>query len=251
MVDLDLVRELTKLQFKIEYRTTILGYFWIPIRPFIWTLILYVVFTHLKSKEEAFVFQLLLAVTMWHFFVEATNGGMNALVSHKKILENISIDTRNFVLAGVFSTTIPFIINFVIIQFLIIIFYKVPSFYYFQVLIINFVAEIVLVIGVSLCLAMLYTKKTDIRYIWQSICRVGFFLTPIIWNTTDFPSNIQKVLLLNPMVPLIENLKMSLLGIVPRYPIIIYVMVFMLLLVVMWKLFRDSMKFFVENLLTS
>ena len=73
-----LLKELIKTDFKLRYQGSVIGYLWSILKPLLLFLILYLVFVRFMRFGEAiphFAVALLLGITIWNFFSEATNMG--------------------------------------------------------------------------------------------------------------------------------------------------------------------------------
>lgn len=84
-----LLKELIKTDFKLRYQGSVIGYLWSILKPILLFLILYLVFVRFMRFGEAiphFAVALLLGITIWNFFSEATNMGMLSIVSRGDLL---------------------------------------------------------------------------------------------------------------------------------------------------------------------
>jgi lipopolysaccharide transport system permease protein len=59
-------------------------------------------------------------------------------------------------------------------------------------------------LGISLLLSIFNVYFRDIKFIWQILLQLGFFLSPIFYNLNIFPDNIKFILELNPIVPILD-----------------------------------------------
>jgi ABC-2 type transport system permease protein len=81
--NLSLTRELVTSEFKLRYQGSMLGYVWSLLKPLMMFGVLYIVFTklvRLGGDVPFYASYLLLGLVIWQFFVEATVGGMNAIL---------------------------------------------------------------------------------------------------------------------------------------------------------------------------
>lgn len=88
-----LLKELIKTDFKLRYQGSVIGYLWSILKPILLFLILYLVFVRFMRFGEAiphFAVALLLGITIWNFFSEATNMGMLSIVSRGDLLRKVN-----------------------------------------------------------------------------------------------------------------------------------------------------------------
>ena len=79
MIDVNLIKELVKTDFKLKYYGSFLGFFWSLLKPFLMLGILYYVFTYfIKVQIENFALFLLLGIIIWNYFVDTTYDSMPA-----------------------------------------------------------------------------------------------------------------------------------------------------------------------------
>ena len=79
-----LLRELVKTDFKLRYQGSLIGYLWSILKPLLLFLVMYLVFVRfLKFGGEIphFAIALLLRITIFNFFSEATNMVMLSMVN--------------------------------------------------------------------------------------------------------------------------------------------------------------------------
>src|SRR5205807_2897269 len=82
--NVNLLRELALTQFKLKYTGSALGYLWSLVKPLMLFGIMYAVFARLLragAGAPEFTVQLLLAIVLWNFFVEATSTAISSIAS--------------------------------------------------------------------------------------------------------------------------------------------------------------------------
>src|SRR5882757_8181870 len=88
-----LLRELVATDFKLRYQGSALGYLWSLFRPLFMFAILLSVFGYvlkIGSNIEHYPIYLLLGIVLWNFFVEATNNGLQSIVSRGDLIRKIN-----------------------------------------------------------------------------------------------------------------------------------------------------------------
>ena len=88
-----LLRELVVTDFKLRYQGSALGYAWSVLKTLFLFAILYIVFEkflRLGRDIENFPIYLLLGIVLWTFFAEATNLGLQSIISRGDLIRKIN-----------------------------------------------------------------------------------------------------------------------------------------------------------------
>lgn len=204
-----LLKQLVKTDFKIRYQGSFLGYLWTLLRPLALFVILYIVFARfLKVGADIpnFPVYLLLGIVLWNYFAEVTSGAVGAIVGRGDLLRKINFPKYVIILAGSFSALINLSINFVIIGlFMVLGDVALTPLALFLPL---FVLQLfVLSLAMAFFLSAAYVRFRDINYIWEVIMQAAFYATPILYPLIPeyVPTNIAKVLIMNPMAQIIQD----------------------------------------------
>lgn len=171
--------------------------------------ILYFVFVKFLRVGEGiphYPVYLLLGIVLWNYFGEVTNNGVGAIVGRGDLLRKLNFPKYVIVLAGSFSALINLVLNFMVIAlFMIINGVDVHwSIMWTPLLIIEL---FVLSLSLAFLLGALFVKLRDINYIWEVIMQAAFYATPIIYPIAMIPLLAQKVLILNPVAQIIQDMR--------------------------------------------
>ena len=189
---------------KLRYRNSILGFFWSFLEPLLILSVLYFVFTNIvKTEIENYPLYLLLGLIMWYMFQRSTTLGVTSLLDKAGIIQKIFIRREIVVISSALTAFIMTIMEFAAFGVFLAIFQFVPpiTILLFPLLLIDL---LFLSLGISLFLSVLTVYFRDIKFIWQIMLQAMFFLSPIIYKLDMFPENIQKILVLNPLVPILD-----------------------------------------------
>jgi ABC-2 type transport system permease protein len=205
-----LLKELVKTDFKLRYNGSALGMLWSVLKPLLLFAIMYVVFVHFLRFGAGiphFAVSLLLAVTLWSFFSEATSQGMKAIVDRGDLIRKINFPKYIIVV----SATISALINLAISLAVVLVFALLNGvdFHWHILLAIPVLIELyVLALGLALLLSTIYVKFRDIGHIWDVVLQGAFYATPIIYPISmvaTVSATGAKALLLNPMAQIIQD----------------------------------------------
>ncbi|MBR3137743.1 ABC transporter permease [Candidatus Saccharibacteria bacterium] len=207
-----LLKELTKTDFKLRYQGSVLGYLWALLRPLMMFAILYIVFGKLLrfgSDIPHYPVYLLTGTTLWSFFTECTNQGIQAIVVRGELIRKICFPKYIIVVSATLTAIINLLINLVVIIVFALINGVTPSWTW---LIVPFVVcELyALSLGISFLLGAINVKYRDITSIWDVCIQALFYAVPIIYPITMIASTnltAAKIILLNPIAQCIQDIR--------------------------------------------
>lgn len=204
-----LMREMVVSDFKLRYQNSFLGYLWSLLRPLMMFGVLYIVFTKIirvGTDVPYFPAYLLLGLVLWTFFAEATVGGMNAITGRGDLVRKVSIPKYIIVISTNLSALVNFCLNMSVV-FIFMLFGSVPirpTIFLAPLLIAELV---VLCLAISFLLSALFVKFRDFSHIWDVALQVLFYSTPILYSFAIVPSRLAKLLSLNPLTQIIQDLR--------------------------------------------
>lgn len=207
-----LLRELVITDFKLRYQGSFLGYLWSLLRPLALFVILYIVFVkflRFGGSIPHYPVYLLLGIITWNYFAEVTSTGVGSIVGRGDLLRKINFPKYVIVLAGSFSALINLAINLVVV-FIFMLWNGVDfrmTILWAPLLIVELFT---FALALSFLLSALYVKLRDINYVWEVIMQGAFYATPIIYPISNIPEKWAKLLMLNPMAQIVQDLRYAL-----------------------------------------
>ena len=208
---LNLIYELSWLDFKLKYYGSVLGILWSLIKPFMMLGILYVVFFYfLKVGIPDYQVYLLLGIVIWNFFADATIDSTNNMAAKANLLQKTNLPPFAVIVSSVIQSFWTFAITLGIffIFFLVLGFHFTWSAIVIPLLVL-FLA--LLVFGVALAIAPLYMRFRDFRHIWEIFLQMLFWITPIVYQYTNVPEKYLRWYLLNPVARIVIDARNALL----------------------------------------
>lgn len=204
-----LLRQLVITDFKLRYQGSSLGYVWSLLRPLALFVILYFVFAKFLKIGDSiphFPVYLLVGIVLWNYFAEVTSGSVGAIVGRGDLIRKINFPKYVIVLAGSFSALINLALNFVVIAgFMIVNDVDIRSTIVFMPI---FILELfIFSLAVSFFLSAVFVRFRDVNYIWEVIMQGAFYATPILYPLSLVPDNIAKILMLNPIAQIIQDIR--------------------------------------------
>lgn len=204
-----LLKQLVKTDFKLRYQGSVLGYVWSLLRPLLLFVILYIVFAKFLRIGDAIPYYplyLLVGIVLWNYFAEVTTGSVASIVGKGDLIRKISFPKYVIVLASAMSAFINLILNFVIIAIFMVL--SGVAIDFSALLVIPLVLELtVFALGLAFFLSATFVRFRDIGYIWEVIMQAAFYATPILYPLTLVPLVAQKILLINPVAQVIQDVR--------------------------------------------
>jgi ABC-type polysaccharide/polyol phosphate export permease len=202
--NLQIISQLVRGEFKLRYKSSLLGYFWTLFKPLMLFGVIYLVFSvFLRSPMQNYAVYLLLGIVLWTFFTEATMTGMNSLTGKRELITKIYFPRQTLVYAATLSSLITLLLNLLIFA----VFYfgagLLPG--WASLLFLPYLLLLLLfTTGISLILASLYARFHDLSHIWEVILQILFWITPIVYDLSFVPEQFRAWLYLNPMTQFIS-----------------------------------------------
>lgn len=207
-----LLKELTKTDFKLRYQGSVLGYLWALLRPLMMFAILYVVFGKLLrfgGDIPHYPVYLLAGTTLWSFFTECTNQGIQAIIGRGELIRKICFPKYIVVVSATLTAVINLLINLVVVVIFALINGVTPSWTWLLVPLILF-EFYCLALGISFLLGAINVKYRDITSIWDVLTQALFYAVPIIYPLSmiaETSETAAKVLLINPIAQVIQDVR--------------------------------------------
>lgn len=244
-----MISYLSIVELKLRFTGTVLGFLWSVLEPLIQLLIMYVIFTAIRAREEDFMIYLFSGLIMVHLFSRGTTQGMNSLFSKKSIIISINIPKAVFPFSVILTNIYMFLIDIAIFfMFVVILDFKLSLTIIFLPLIYGLL--IVLITGISLLLSVTRIFFTDIRAIWGIVTLSLIFITPVFWRLETIPSELARILLLNPLALLMTMSRdVIMFNTIPSNQVFLYAIIScFVILFIGWEVFSKLEKRIVENL---
>lgn len=213
-----LIQTLAKRELKSKYAGSFLGWMWSYIQPLVMILVFWFVFSvgfRVKpSNDVPFVVWLTAGMTAWFFFADLISNAVGSVVANgnlvkktmfpAEILPVISVLTALFA-HGVF---VSILLGLIFLQGLPFSIVYLQVFYYL-------ICLVVFALGVSWVVSALNVFVRDVGHIVGVILQVGFWATPIFWDSTMMSEKVQFFLKLNPMCYIVQGYRDSFIYFVP------------------------------------
>jgi len=208
----ELLWTLAYRDFRVKYAQTFLGIIWAIIEPLLTAVLLSFVFNKIAKANTFGVNPILFSLTgivAWNYFSNVVNQGTNSMILAQNMIKKIYFP-KILLPTSKAIAALPDLFISVIFMFA----YYFVFWHEYNVRIILFPVFLLLGvlsgIAVSIWFSALNIRYRDFRHLVPFVIRVGLFVTPIAYTTTEINSNIKWIFFLNPLTGIIEGIRWSL-----------------------------------------
>jgi len=204
---------LTAVQdYRLMYRTSVLGYVWTLLRPLAFFAVLYVVFTQVIRFGDTvpnYAVLLLMNVMFFQFFSDATSSAMGSVVRNEPLVRKMHFPRIVVPLANVLTAAMTSSMNFVVVIGFFLASGVEPTLTWLLLPVIVVVLT-VFCASVGLLLSAAYVWFRDLEHIWGVVLRILFYSTPILYPLEVVPESFRWVVALNPLTTILYEARVLL-----------------------------------------
>ena len=216
--DLFLLEEIVKKNFSSKYKESVLGILWTILSPLLMMALFTIVFSTLFSRNiDNYAVYFLCGWCLFTFFSSSISVSMDALRGNKSILQRTPAPKYIFVLGGVLSEFLNFLITLIL---LLIIMFITHAPFHFPILFCSIIPVIllfVMIVGLGLMLSIACVYYTDIKHLWSVISMMFMYASAIFYPIDIIPEPFRGYMMLNPLYWVIDQFRCFIYrGIVPN-----------------------------------
>ncbi len=246
----DVLCVLVSRDFKLRYKRSVMGIAWSLLVPLAQLWVFYVVFhTILPLNIPNFTSFLFIGILPWNWFQTALLMSSGALVDNRDLVKQVGFPVAILPVVAVLSQAIHFLLSLPILA----------AFLWFDgfrpsLALISFplvvLVQFVLTLSLSYVFATIQVKFRDIQHLLGIVLFLMFYVTPIFYDSSAIPADIQPLYRANPLVYLIDAYRAILMrGQFPASPALLVVLgSSALILMVGYAIFMRARNRFVEEL---
>lgn len=207
-----LITAMAKREVASQYIGSFLGFIWAFIQPLVLITVLWMVFSlGFRVKPNAnvpFVVWLTAGMAPWFAFSEIVTKSSGVLVANAHLIKKTVFHSQILPVIKVVSSFIRHAIFLGMLFFLILLNQISITVYYFQAFYYLFCLAF-LAIGIGWLVSSLNVFLRDIAQIVAVVVQVGFWATPIFWDISIMPENLQPYFRLNPVFYIVQGYRES------------------------------------------
>ena len=222
----DLLFMFVKRDIVSTYKQTILGPLWFFIQPILTALTFTIIFggiANLSTDDKPKFLFYLAGTTCWNYFADCLNSTSGTFINNAGIFGKVYFPRLISPLSVVISSVLKFLIQFLLFIGVFIVMYfndanlqpnKLMLLIPFLVLLMGIMG-----LGLGIIVSSFTTKYRDLRFLISFGIQLFMYITPVILPLSQFKGIMKKVVMANPMTPIIETFKAAFLGIPNEYSV--------------------------------
>ena len=206
--NLFLLEEIIKRNFSSKYKDSVIGIFWSVLKPLLIMVLLTIIFsTIFGSSIKNYPVYFLSGKCIMDFFNFATTLAMDSIKGNKNILKQTTSSKYAFVLGGVISEFLNFLITLLILVAVMIILHSEFHLNTIMLSVIPLFSLICMITGISLILSILCVYYTDIKHLWNVLTVMLVYASAIFYPMSIIPQPYYKYMILNPIYWIIDQFR--------------------------------------------
>ena len=188
---------------KLRFKNTYFGFIWSALEPLLYFIVLYVVFTSIRARENDYAIYLITGIMIFHIFSRGTSGGLSSITNSGGLIQSIRIKRDFFPIVATTTSAILAIVSVGVFLGLMPVFQFIPTYTIFLIPLV-LILLFVLILGLSFFLSVSVVWIKDIKLIWPIFSHSLLFISPIFWRVDSAKGILLDFLKINPLGQLIE-----------------------------------------------
>ncbi len=207
-----LIFAMAKREIASQYVGSLLGFIWTFIHPLVLIFVFWFVFSvGFKAKpmnDIPFVVWLTAGMAPWFLFSQILTTSVGSIVVHANLIKKTVFHSEILPIISIVCASVTHLVFLVLLLCLLAFqgiefsWYALQFFYYLFCL-------WVLTLGVSWIVASLNVFLRDVAQIVGVVVQVGFWATPVFWDSQIMPTRVQMLLKLNPVYYIVQGYRDS------------------------------------------
>lgn len=215
----DLIMLFVKRDLKNSYKQTILGPLWIVINPFLSTFVFTVIFGIIANISTDGIPQFLFYMSgniLWSYFSNCLKRSSSIFLGNARIFGKVYFPRLIMPIAGIIYNSVTFIVQFAMYIILILIYMYTGANIHPNVFVLLLPVLILqtalLGTGIGLIVSSITTKYRDLSILVSFGVTLLMYITPVVYPMSQVPDELRTIFLLNPVAPIVETFRYTLLG---------------------------------------
>ncbi len=213
--DRRLLFDLSAKDMQRRFSGTYFGMVWGILQPLMTMIVYWAVFQFgFRSGdvgEIPYVLWFISGIVVWLFISEAFTYASNSFLEYSYLIQKVKFNVNILPLVKIFSSFYIHLFFLMIVIIICVLFGYSPTLRFLQI-VYYMAATIILLFAMSILSSSVMVFFRDLNQIINIILLLGMWGTPIAWNMDMFPSELQRILKLNPFYYLVEGYRDALLG---------------------------------------
>ncbi|EQB38122.1 hypothetical protein M948_05985 [Virgibacillus sp. CM-4] len=211
-----LILRLAIYEIKSKYQMHYLGVLWQIINPLMQVSVYWFIFgVGIRNGEPVgnipFFIWLLIGLIPWFFISPSIVQGSNSVYSKVNLVSKMKFPVSILPSITIISNTFNFLIMLVLLC-IVLFLYDIHMSMYILQLPYYLLCIVALLYATTILCSTISVLIRDFQLLIQSVMRMMFFLTPILWSVSEFPEQLQSIIELNPFAYIVNGFRDSLLS---------------------------------------
>ncbi len=197
----------SKVEFRLRYHGSILGYLWTLLHPLLFFGVIYLFFSRVikfGGTIDHYAVMLLLNIMLFMFFSQSTSGSVTSLVSRERMLRTTEFPRLVIPLSRVTTGMFGLVVGLPVAYFFMLI-NGVEPMWTWLLMPITVALLCAVTLGVALILSTLYVTLRDVSQIWGVMARALFYATPVIYPIERVPDTLREIVYANPLAVILTQ----------------------------------------------
>lgn len=206
--ELFLLEEEVKRNFSAKYKDSVLGIFWTVLKPLLIMVLLTIIFSTMFSRSiENYPVYLLSGRCIYDWFTSSVSVSLNSIKGNKSILQKTAAPKHIFILGGILSEFLNFLITLMILFGVMIVTNTPFNLFVMPLSIIPAISMIIMVTGLGFMLSIMNVYYTDIKHLWSVVSMMLMYASAIFYPMDIIPEPYHSYLILNPVFWVIDQFR--------------------------------------------
>jgi lipopolysaccharide transport system permease protein len=213
----ELLYQMTKRDLLIRYKQTAMGFAWAIFMPLVNTAIFSVIFTRVAPIDAGMPYPLFAycGLLVWNFTASSLRFAVTSLTSNTSLVTKVYFPREIFPVSAVLVSLVDFAVGAIVLVALMA-YYGVSPSAALLFLPVVVLVQVVFTAGVALLLSMGNLFYRDVKYLFELLVAVWMFVSSVLYPVSLIGGTTGRLLLLNPMTPIIDAYRDVLLrGVLP------------------------------------
>lgn len=212
---------IARMDWKLRFFGSVLGYFWQLVRPLLLFTVLYVFFTKIGhvgqgpgsapgEPNHLYGVQMLGSIVLFTFFAEATSGAVRSVVDNEALVRKIQFPRMVIPLSVVLGALFNLALNLIVVFIFAVASGVDPMLTWLELPLIVLMLA-VFSTGLAMLLSSLYVYFRDISPIWEVVSQILFYSSPVIIPLLSVQQKLSptlvKVYMCNPLAAAFQQFR--------------------------------------------
>ena len=246
----ELLVQMTVRDLLLRYKQTIMGFGWAVFMPLVNTAVFSVIFTRVAPLKTSVPYPVFAycGLWAWNFLASALRFSVTSLTANSNLVSKVYFPREIFPFSSVIVCLVDFAVGSVVLVALMI-WYRVPIGLSLLWLPAVLAVHLTFTAGVALVISMANLFYRDVKYLFEVVITVWMFATSVVYPVDRIGGTLGAVLRLNPMTPIIDSYRATiLLGVAPPRALAFATAVSLVILFAGWILFHRLEFEFAESI---